>query len=106
MSVYIPSMETPESCSDCKLRTAVGCCGNLPHNTRMPNCPLVPVPPHGRLIDADILLSVIKKERNRIADTYGKNDEFVRCLERYAMSMVSEAPTIIPAEEVPKCSDT
>ena len=43
-------MEMPKNCSDCKLRMAVGCCGNLPHNTRMPNCPLIEIPPHGKWV--------------------------------------------------------
>lgn len=55
MSILIKGMEVPTSCSNCKLRMAVGCCGNLPYNTRMPICPLVPVPPHGDLIDRDAL---------------------------------------------------
>ncbi len=53
MGVYIRGIEMPTSCGDCKLRMAIGCCGNLPHNTRMPNCPLVEIPPHGDLIDKD-----------------------------------------------------
>lgn len=40
--IFIPNMEMPTSCADCKLRMVIGCCGNLPHNTRMPNCPLDP----------------------------------------------------------------
>lgn len=56
MSILIKGMEMPTSCSDCKIRLSVGCCGNLPQNTRMPNCPLVSVPPHGDLIDRDALI--------------------------------------------------
>ena len=55
MSIYIRGMKMPKSCSDCKIRLSVGCCGNLPQNTRMPNCPLIEVPPHGDLIDRDML---------------------------------------------------
>ena len=57
MSVLIRGMEMPTSCSACKLRQAVGCCGNLPHNTRMPNCPLGYVPPHGDTIDRDAFIA-------------------------------------------------
>lgn len=59
----------------------------------------VPVPEHGRLIDADALYMVMTKERNRIAETYGENDEYVQCLTKYAMSMVENAHTIIPADK-------
>lgn len=58
----------------------------------------VPVPPHGRTIDADALYAAMKKERDRIAKDYGDDDPFVRCLTKYAMSMVLSAPTIIEAE--------
>ena len=70
MSVYIPGMEMPTSCFYCPFRRKVD-----PENIRCivtrelfeetfagtietrnrGNCPLVPVPPHGRLIDADAL---------------------------------------------------
>lgn len=52
MSVLIKGMDMPTNCADCKARIAIGCCGNLPYNMRMPNCPLVEVPKHRRLIDA------------------------------------------------------
>ena len=53
-----------------------------------------------RLIDADALTKVIANERDRIQDTYGENDEYVRCLNKYALSMVESAHTIdaIPVE--------
>ena len=55
MSILIRDMEMPTNCFDCKFRFVTGCCGCLPHNTRLPNCPLQELPPHGRLIDADAL---------------------------------------------------
>lgn len=53
-----------------------------------------------RLIDADALTKVIVNERDRIQDTYGENDEYVLCLNKYALSMVESAHTIdaIPVE--------
>ena len=99
MSILIKGMEMPTSCGDCKLRTAVGCCGNLPHNTRMPNCPLVPVPPHGRLIDADALRTAMYHEAFETDTPMQKWDS--GCWIRYKMfeRMEEAAPTIIPAEE-------
>ncbi len=61
---------------------------------RLKNCPLVPVPPHGRLIDADALELDVQK-RLLIC---GKNgDQFQKPYE--AVRAIALAPTIIPAEE-------
>ena len=62
--VYIP-MKLPETCLECPLETDYGTCGfyslfveaghdSMPYSRR-DDCPLVPVPPHGRLIDADAM---------------------------------------------------
>lgn len=65
--VLIRGMEMPKSCLNCFLSRS-GCRAVLkrmrameagtwiPANYRHDDCPLVPVPPHGRLIDADALL--------------------------------------------------
>lgn len=106
MSILIKGMEMPTSCDDCKLRMAVGCCGNLPHNTRMPNCPLVEIPPHGRLIDADALTEAMES-----TDWYHQapNKEMVHGAnsaehqawykEQDVYAKIDAAPTIIEAEE-------
>ncbi len=71
MSVYIKGMEMPKSCDDCRIMVFedTNCvpelyCGcpivfkahpqGIDH--RPDYCPLVLVPPHGRLIDADALM--------------------------------------------------
>jgi hypothetical protein len=53
-----------------------------------------PVPPHGRLIDADALYSHIKDEQRKCNDPY---DGWSEC--QVALGFVNTAPTIIPAEE-------
>lgn len=63
MGVYI-KMEMPQSCDDCRLNNGISCYA-VPEYTedgvvgrtddRPEWCPLVPVPKHGRLIDADAL---------------------------------------------------
>lgn len=67
MSILIKGMEMPKSCEVCPLgaevdtvyETAMGCRINFKMRSKGNNdnrpewCPLVPVPPHGRLIDAD-----------------------------------------------------
>lgn len=51
MSILIKGMEMPTNCFDCKMRMAIGCIGVLQYqNTRMPNCPLVSIPPHGKWV--------------------------------------------------------
>lgn len=57
-----------------------------PFKARLDNCPLVPVPPHGRLGDLDALLFNIPAP---IEDEY-----------KYVRRIIEETPTIIPAEEV------
>ena len=115
MSVYIKGMEMPTSCYLCPCNKDDGfgffTCG-VTHSEcdfiRLPtDCPLVPVPPHGRLIDADVLRQSIKesiaechKWANEVegGEMYARVSQsmgtFVECSLR-----VKAAPTIIPAEE-------
>ena len=81
--VYIPNMKMPESCDVCWAEYSYEIC-----NSHSENCPLIPVPDHGRLIDADVLE----------ADNWH--------LQRYMTTptgcwieskMLKDAPTIIPA---------
>lgn len=51
------------------------------------DCPLVEVPKHGRLIDADALIADIRAN----SESYFADD--------FAHEWVDVAPTIIPAEE-------
>ena len=93
MGVYIKGMEMPTSCEECQ--TLLGCCDELEDGTvwcRLAHgyigdertvCSLVPVPPHGRLIDADALKENCMKEDGFLAELLFRK--------------VSNAPTIIPA---------
>ena len=98
MSVLIKGMEMPSSCYKCHLRQRNGMYIVCPvaHarfsvadvnilDFRLKNCPLVPIPPHGRLIDADAL------------GEFPYNMDF--CDGYEADEWVRNAPTIIPAEE-------
>ena len=62
---------------------------------RMDNCPLVPVPPHGRLIDAKYVRDEIIQEWMDKADD---SHMYKRGMED-AYEVIRNAPTIIPAEE-------
>ena len=85
MSVLIKGMEMPTSCYKCPfLDYEEGFCfaSGVKHKSgwyesilrpgeikdgRHKDCPIVPVPPHGRLIDADAPIPLV--------DTHGKNIE-------------------------------
>lgn len=93
MSVLIKGMEIPESCFECYFQDGGNCCILNNHKNvvnciiedqRDEDCPLVPVPPHGRLIDADVLSQIYR------FDDYGK--AVVDCED------IDNAPTIIEAE--------
>ena len=106
--LIIKGMEMPTSCYYCPFMD--GSWGySPPHKARcvitgkdMPvvergvqnnqACPLVPVPPHGRLIDADILYEKwIWGSTDRTADT--------KCIELIDLAL---APTVIEESEVRK----
>ena len=60
MSVLIRGTEMPERCGQCFLR--VGKCKQRIYMEQRPkNCPLVEIPPHGRLIDANKLMRDIEE---------------------------------------------
>lgn len=101
MGIYIKGMEKPKSCEVCPLgvevdtvyETAIGCRVNFMlrskgnYNNRPEWCPLVPVPPHGRLIDADEFL-------DRAVGTQCFRGDYALMLEE----LVGESTTIIEAE--------
>ena len=62
--IYIPGMEMPKSCWDCFACHDGWCIINQKiegHRTVTHSCPLIAVPDHGRLIDADVLVSHCKE---------------------------------------------
>ena len=62
MSIIIKGMEMPKNCRDCGIEQEGFWCGALDGyqntrcftNERREDCPLVELPPHGRLIDIQI----------------------------------------------------
>ena len=90
MSILIKGIEMPTTCGKCTLKSAIECENWKRVRSvvldRHRDCPLVPVPPHGRLIDAD-KIEYVQSENG--------------CLDDYAYRYdINEMPTIIPAEEV------
>ena len=95
MSVLIKGMEMPTSCDTCPFcisnkhdRGDDSLCRASGKEAKC-GCPLVPVPPHGRLIDADELCAVC---RNWVEDNDGIYPDCSYCL-------AHDAPTIIPADK-------
>lgn len=121
MSVLIKGMEMPKSCESCKLLREVfnfisddfeyfcqvtKCSIDRDiHNDRLgvklDDCPLVEVPtPHGKLIDANNLLSDLNIKRYIGRDSDGNPMyEIVGRTTKISVRMVEDAPTIIEAEE-------
>ena len=90
MGVYIKGMDMPKDCVVCPFGWN-GC--NKQHDfvymgSRPDNCPLVPVPPHGRLIDADAVFDNLER-----TGWYDNADRDI------AEDLVLAAPTIIEAED-------
>ena len=90
MSVLIRGMEMPQTCRDCPLEQpydGYNCAINkksysLALSGRSSDCPLIPVLPHGRLIDADAYKQEMKDCRMAFWD-----------------EVLDSMPTIIHAEE-------
>ena len=113
MSVLIKGMEMPTNCAECGFKINCDECegyecfctalhrdiGHMPHNSsflredvtfvhsdcRLDDCPLVQVPDHGRLIDADAI------------DWGEWRDEQDRPVYLLLKAQIDDIPTIIPA---------
>ena len=115
MGVYIKGMEMPSGCASCDfanyLRDGEPYCRRLmrrvPAARRLPDCPLVPVPPHGRLIDADAFAAEMKKRQEEAGkwlreakdrETAVRADAVLSFLCEVKLTL-DAATTVIPAEE-------
>ena len=120
MGVYIRGMEMPRSCRQCSLylqsmdseRNVYENCAvtaksyNWGLTTRPSDCPLVPVPPHGDLIERDALMKEFEKAQ-RTMEQHGReySCSFMSSSQEISTEwycvedMLDNAPTIIPAEE-------
>ena len=68
MGLYIPNVEMPKSCDDCPHPTCT-LWQSVNGGERNEKCPLVELPPHGRLVDADALIKdgwTLRKEAIRM----------------------------------------
>lgn len=94
--IYIPGMEMPKVCHECRLYEAdIYYCAIADRPLDVSNseigrcsfCPLIPVPDHGRLIDERDALDAVRQG----APTQVSIDGFSKIL--------FDAPTIIPADK-------
>lgn len=110
MGVYIKGMEMPNK-QVCVILNPNGLVEILDaNNTLLEEYQAVPIPPHGRLIDADALAHELEFDielDQRVLDQMdfvGKERALIQfdknCKQiLYCMQYLSEASTIIPAEE-------
>ena len=94
MGVYIKGMEMPKTCIDCSFEVFASCiinardieefCSCQSTVFKCPDCPLVEIPPHGRLIDADAVKNVFAERYVIYDDTF---------------DLIDSVPAIIDAEE-------
>lgn len=101
MSILIKGMEMPTSCFDCDCAEIYGDgyfhCNRIGETfeeddfrmARHPDCPMIELPPHGRLIDADMM------EKECCHGCKYENNKYANCID----CALANAPTIIPAEE-------
>ena len=110
IGVYIKGMEMPATCQECEFavpgvdsaycerheKTAMDF--SVAENGRPNWCPLVEVPPNGRLIDADLLGKILK---DRAEDEWNKNTAPFSWSYAYEclIDTLDSMPTIIEAEE-------
>jgi len=103
MGIYIKGMKMPSCCMFCPISNASGC-GMMNPPVLMTSkemladrpdwCPLVPIPPHGDLIDRDALSNTIEQHYKHLKINRYDRDLLLHYLD------VEMAPAIIPAEEV------
>ena len=118
MSVLIKGMEIPKQCNDCRMLEGDqydGFChaadkwmdsdwwswytyeeGDI-DTSKPANCPLTPVPPHGRLIDADELMQIIR-EHDYPLTAYPLNSTDNGMFTLGIQQAVDETPTVVEAE--------
>lgn len=107
--IYIKGMEMPKNCYDCDLCYDLIACNDLdegfshradgtfsPRKKRLPNCPLIEVPQHGRLIDADTLAERMDGlKQQAMADGFDLGEFWYAAFVQH----IKLSPTIIPADE-------
>ena len=107
--VYIPNIEKPKDCEECpiaKVKSYSTYCPlkkcNIKKGYSFKDCPLVALPSHGRLIDADELIKRNKESKGKLEAFKGdaKLTEFGYKSAIWEIQDLEDAPTIIePSKE-------
>ena len=99
--IYIPNMQMPKTCYDDCPCQGIHWYNPLNESTkpmtgkRLDNCPLIPVPVHGRLVEADAVEEQIDEWIDAVGyATIGKGLSYYGEL----LGCIEDAPTIIPAD--------
>lgn len=103
--VYIKGMEMPESCAECLnigWQYVFECnLNDVESGARLGSCSLIPVPDHGRLVDADELKSRVRESVNDARNDFIRNKDWklaVQVAEGFCLD-IDETTTIIPADK-------
>ena len=88
MSVIVSGMEMPEHCGYCRFRYDGICHALQKTQYSMEECPLVPIPEHGDLIDHNAL-------KIAVMDC---NAETRLDFLKHAMDCINKAPVVIPSD--------
>ena len=99
MSILIKGLEMPKNCLECVFYRRTDpvydycCISSTTPKEYVPNdCPLVEIPPHGRLIDADAM------ERNLVKMQMAQKGVVGHGI-RKSRAVVRDMATVIPADE-------
>ena len=99
MNILIKGMNIPKNCAECKIICDVEKVEKDPYKGRQPNCPILELPPHGRLIDADALIASIKRQTGFLKTMGGDFAAMAEVLEKGILQEIENAPIIIETEE-------
>ena len=109
MSVLIKGAEMPKCCEICPFNYDYFRCNALGEKfddkeeidfetQRLSDCPLVEIPPHGRLIDADKLLERIKRDLDTKC-IFNDEEEAYQSAVEDAEFLIDCAPSVIESGE-------
>ena len=93
MDILIKNMDKPKSCDDCRFTEqgqgylTCAITGDYAIDSTYKSCPLVALPPHGRLKDYDKIKEALTKNFDVHADS----------LVYYILSLIEETDTIVEA---------
>ena len=97
MSEYVFRTDEPiKSCSECDYRCGLNIIARQDLDARHEHCPLVELPPHGRLVDADKIKKKVELFTITRADDYLKvvvNGNII------VEKILDDAPTVLEASE-------